>query len=1431
MDEIQSASLLLSAQQDVEVLDRSHVTSSIIRFHEERQFLVECLRLVLKCSVDSELEENIRDVLRQLIILVLETKDGPARNGSLYAQKCLRSMGEVEAWLQALGERYQGSLTLGQSLTSEYDEIVVFQQLSLAQQHESLGAVLTYLIKANYTGVEDFYKMLDHLVKLDRWNNLAVHYVPVITAFTSQYGSPEGSASLREARLLNKKIMEGDSVPWNLRNLQAATIVWWLSEYSGWYIEQPLGSPVQGVNLEAEAIVRSDIFFRALHDGAFQCILSICSQIRPDEWNDQMRNRLTEYLLKDAPALTYDATATSSYFQNLVMDQMEAFTDAFISNMPDTLRRFRFEEDDQRKRIDSGLQLGLRSGASEQDLHLERFLVIISYAFENRIEAAQSFWIDVDSNLYGFLQWASKRQSTPRVAAFCETLRSISKGIDCATAAHRFLLDEGNSMSSRIRRSSSLSWAQMIAELDLYTSKIGEHSANVRPVNQFSGRPNSDDINEPESALMLECYLRLTSHICRESESARTWLLNHPTFRILDVAFLLCGNTVPVHIRACAFTILRALLTEKSVSFGSTVWLALDQWASGGFSPSKSAPRPSKISSSTIWVEEVTFEAIANNVEETSEFIGLLHSLVSSAIDESGLNDSLPFPEQLGSAYRAPGIDPYIDFVLEKIFATQVHQVESSIQLRILRLNILSFITTCLVSFNENLVILANRSTLPVDSAMSTSSLLTYVRLHPFSRVMEWMFNERVLIALFAAAHQEIGKVSTASPDEPFILALVYSIDIMNLIMNLQSTYLDIVRPLIKQQSKSHSQSVSNTSLASFEDSVATNLCLIVDLGLYCGAGIQQLTVSSLKLLEKLASSKRLNFQYVSGSNKRLNGNRLIGVLEQQNDLERVTRSLTLAMQFDAREIEYGSTAPGWTIKSVILDFLIHCLTASSDKPTLAHAFLGFFCTGSTLDIQAGGLFAQGSSLFHAILRLVVDYPDGDDGMMQSWSLSLRQKGFQILSILWDSPLTSIFTMTELRASDFLFALFIKQEVLQPNTIWDGNSTKDSEFIYAESALAFEQYLRQRLFLYEYTSAEIRLVAIENVPSLKARILSTLLGSTFTPDDNHISNPTIFDLLDFVELEFIDHNSKPKSIFFADIDFDLNTDLSFGDATGEYNLKIMEEMMSLHLNEKQEAGHMKGQMYEQQAIDEAKSILLHFHGKNNYHRLSLLRSQTLKAWADLLTLVISHCNIDQASKASLILQTFQMITSKLERYALDGNEKAVDLATLVQALLFEFDFKLSALSGIRGGDVASERLFQVFRTALRAIHVPDGEARLREILYNICYRYLSGTAEVLAAPVHRRHDIQIIRAAGEKLIDIICDDAYGGSGTCRISALLLLDSLATLAKAEDSSYLIDSLVRTNFIIVLVETIEDIPQELRDTSAQSEKYSSPYCRSR
>lgn len=219
-----------------------------------------------------------------------------------------------------------------------------------------------------------------------------------------------------------------------------------------------------------------------------------------------------------------------------------------------------------------------------------------------------------------------------------------------------------------------------------------------------------------------------------------------------------------------------------------------------------------------------------------------------------------------------------------------------------------------------------------------------------------------------------------------------------------------------------------------------------------------------------------------------------------------------------------------------------------------------------------------------------------------------------------------------------------------------------------------------------------------------------------------------------------------------------------------------------------------------------------------------------------------------------VLKALQLVLPKLEKYSSENIHVATDLARLAKTLLFSLDFGSQTLemeqnlaaaaepnfgtlkgnnsqlvSSTRGSltEVTNERLFSLFRISIRAIHTPSASSAFKQTFYSICYRYLNGLARTtaLSAISHRRQSIKTIKLAGDRLAEIVCDDAYAGEQECRISAILMLSALVTLARhggeqnQEDSKDLIESLARVNFIGILVDSIQNMPNELRDTSEE------------
>jgi nuclear pore complex protein Nup205 len=1396
----------------------------VIRFHRRREYVLLCLRILMKTALDGGDSEVLGlehlQMAVQIIVGVHETTN--LSNAYGFWTKCLTTMDSIEKWLQVISERVNNTQVLGQVPLPGFVEIMTFQRQSLTRQHENLAAICTHMIKAGYVNLDCYSSLLARAKKLDKHDLITVHYVPMILRLTS-WVATESNVVLKDARKLHGDLMAGrDNDNWTLRNLHAATLTWWLAEYSGRYVDpNTQDAAMQSINFEAEATARSDAFLRALDDGAFHFMLSFSQDVRPTRWYDPQKTSMLSTLLQDTAVLNAEAIIPEDFFKTLIMEQLQTFVDSFITNMPDTLRRLKVEEDDQRRR----LQLHFQQSTGEYPMHLERFMVIVAYAFDGFPDAAEDFWSDKESNLYGFLQWAAKRQPTPRIAMFCEMLRAISTGEANADSAHKFLMEEGASASGKIRRTSSLSYGHIFNELVEFEKDIHEPKKTIQGGLYAPAQNPVDQIVEPESATMLESYLRLLAHVCRQSETARNWVIDYKEHDFANICFGLCTDKVESGLRASAYDALSALLVGKSVARSTGMWNILDEWTVNGFyAGSKPSTAMGAAPRDEFW------STLADGYDESVAFVRFLHALVEPYPANHLLNDSLPFPEGLGSSRRMPGIESYIDFVMQQVFAERSQEVLDPLQRNVMRWTCLSFMVTCLSTFNENLVVFANKSSIPVDAVIDTSSLAVYVALHPFTRIMEWLFNDRVLKALFAASHHDVTEVDAAPSDSPLVQSLMLSIEVMDLVMKLQATYLDIVRPVLKQQSSFHHSPVSNLSLASFEDAVLNNLQVIVDLGLYCGTGHEALTIASLQLLEKMASSRKLAVS-PAGFGQRSGRSRIVGILEKDNEAERIGRSLSGLMRFSAEELEAGPEASGYTVKLRILDFLNSCLAAVSLRPTIAHILLGFACGSNTVHIAEDSLWANGQSLFHTILLLGVEYPDNDGLQFSSWRSALKTRCWDVLQKLWRSPLTSSIVMEALRDNELLF---IEAPQLLPISLdvpWEGvslaegleTSTGDgvSEFFSGEAAFALQNFLQRRAAFLDYESRELRLTVKDSMPTMRSRIQSVLLGTTIQPGEDPTPNPTIFDLFDFIEFTYPERPLPDQHRFFEGVN--LASCQEEKEGIELYSASLLEQVILLKMKYWRKDGSLTCPTQEEQDEKEAllwvqaEALLLIFRDWNRRQQLRRYHNEILQSWVQVLMVTVHSCDFDNGSRSSFIMQTIQVILPKLEQAYNADLFTALQLASLAEALVQKIDFESTAFD--KTGDFTNDRLSQLFRAALAGIYSPVSTPELREYCYQICFRYIHGTFNKAATnTLLGRHTLNAIKNCGSHLVETICDDAYSGQGTCKVSALLLLNSMVAIATRQQSKYILETFVTLNFVGVLVDNLKHIPEELRTAAA-------------
>ncbi len=78
-----------------------------------------------------------------------------------------------------------------------------------------------------------------------------MHFFPVFGVYIRVYGSTEGVGDLTQARNLNQIVCkQSDDDNWQLQLLHATIQVWWIAEYSGWYVEDQPGFSLEGIDVD-----------------------------------------------------------------------------------------------------------------------------------------------------------------------------------------------------------------------------------------------------------------------------------------------------------------------------------------------------------------------------------------------------------------------------------------------------------------------------------------------------------------------------------------------------------------------------------------------------------------------------------------------------------------------------------------------------------------------------------------------------------------------------------------------------------------------------------------------------------------------------------------------------------------------------------------------------------------------------------------------------------------------------------------------------------------------------------------------------------------------------------------------------------------------------------------------------------------------------
>lgn len=1412
LDELEAAKLCLAVAEDAEGVPETLPLRAILHFHRQREVLLECVRLVFRKAASMDADDEVAHHLREVVADIMLGEERRPSERSAFWRRCIEGLGDVEGSIQKTGERVVLMANTGQSLATPSGEALQAQRMFLAHQHETLASIMTYIIRGNHALPEDFRQLLSKAASTTTPLDIMAHYTPILICGSAYFGSSSGTSE-DAAKDLHKLFAEGPGqLQWKMKNFQSAVTVWWLAEFSARFAESPADTTFDGKSIAKLEEERSKLFKDCCREKAFHLMLSVADFLKPEVWYDPAKAGLVGFLLDNSALFPHDASAPSRHFAVLAMEEFQVFVNSFVSNMPDLLRQLKYQEDDERRNyLSSTIELG-----HPDTMDLERFILVVARAYQEDQEGAGDFWNEPECNLYGFLRWASQRLPTPRVAAFCELLRSIATDEKSANNAHQFLLQDTTMVSGKVRKAYAVSWAQIFTELELYAAMTKNKPAVAQPLNGPEDVMADPDIEEKETPIMLEAYLRLATHICINSSDARKWILREQPFRLHDHLFQLVQSASPSNVQACCFDLLAALLTDKSPDINDGLWSALDTWIGGVGQTTPAAPRSGVRGPA----EKHYLQSIAANPEVATSFVHLLNALVVPASSQSDTTlDALPFPESLGSVHRHVGMEPYVDFVLGQVFTQPLAQqglYENRVLSNVLRHACLTFAWLCLSTFNENLVVLANSTSVSVESSMKTSSLATYTRLHPFARTMEHLFNNHTIAALFDSVHQLPEELETLDVMSPLVQATAKAVEVMDLAMRLQPTYFDIVRPVVKTQAPSRTSTVANAAIASFDEVMLSQLDVVVYLVHYSACRHVDLAMYSLELLKKLSASRKLTGVVDTMSGQRV-GNRLIGRIQEATDV--IAIELRRDFEVDVMDLE-SDTQPTKLMKAQkILDLLNSAVDASPNKPNLAHSLLGLLEGQGT--VRSAGrvddsLFSGDRSLFHVIARCAVELPTVFGAGNVSWLLSTKRGCLELVSKLATASLTASLVQAELRNMDFLPALAMRLLETRADVVWDSLALHTTDILLKPAGYGIRDFMRIRESWFEYAVLEVRSLATARMDSVREKQVGALLGAVDTGDEQ-LPSASVLNLLDFYDIEV----AEP-----LEADIRLLTDLNLSvcvvedaDAVIKFDLDTVEQLLTLRKRELWIEGTISDAHDDTQATDEMLAILASLKSRNLHSEIQRARLDAVEAWTDLVSTIITVGGLLEPTRTFIALQALQIVLPKFEKSLGDNMDVAGLFARLTLTLVSAaatatFDEANQQIANNR-----DERILAAFRVCLKAITDTDTTPALRDVCYRTCC-LIQSTSSSLApqsssqlgrtqtAAVFNssaKQLLQQVQTSGERIIAVLTEDAFSGRGSTRVSALLFLDALVALFQSSKmTSSLLRALTKLNFVPVLLD---------------------------
>jgi nuclear pore complex protein Nup205 len=1404
IDELVAAELLQNSSNDSTRLDMPPIQGGIALFHVRRQYILDILLFALFHASSTS---GVSVQMKKLVNKLSGEQDMLANT--------LDAMTKIEHSFGELDEKEKRGQFLGQDQNTEFVHTLKLRRDFLSREHDTLGQIMCGLVVNKLLNSSNVSLFVDKLQKNTTYSTLFIHYIPALAMLASTCDpilSPLGQTTTYEDASKLYRALVNRSVEWKLPYWRAAVELIFLTFFAG----LAKGDPSAAARVDLQDDVLSPVR-RAIDDGALEFLMAVAADTSKE--SDRL---VSFYNYRPDVQIRVPAVKkigiNSNEFLELLLPSLETFVEAFVSNLAEILREMKLSEEDSFLSM-ANSELNGENQDEAPGMDLERFFIFISYLYLERPNAAaSSFWSDTESNLYGFINWAAQSQISFMSVTFCDMLASLSCGKDCANAAFHFLKGspEAN-ISLKGRRPHKLSWEYIMEALKYYVNQLkpsvqppSTSVTGARVMVPASDIPELDD----DIVLVLQSYFRLMAEVVKYDPEARAELMSNEEAQVISTLFQLLTCQTPLF-GAILNVVASFAMTEDS-SRKIQIWEALDHWAfnTNIYSPDGTVILPSVSAKERLYSLFRSFDDIVG-------LITLLEVLLRPPTSTNSFY-TLPYPDDLGHKYRVPGIWPYVDFLITEVFYSSTATDFSLGERLTLQLPCLLFMRHALELFDPEVARISAAVGLNPDLVVKSKSFVNYIRVHPCAPTMSHLFNDKIYNIVIGIASTGIDAIAEKKPDDPLVQVLLQSLELINLILNLQETFIDIIIKEIRSTEDGSAPQYGTHGLRSFEDALLFNLPIVTHLALYVGSPNIELAHSSLRLLECLSTAPQFLASSSSTIDSRIKKNRLLSTFETVDESTRIREGFIEQIERAPELYEMANDSLSVVeLKMKVLEFIKTNLRVNSKEPTVAHYLLGFRVNGDgTLDMdeERGGILSE-VSLFTSIRNLLeYSIASMSESVIEYENSQISSVCSEIFLVLCRCQNTCMFVLNELREHDFLLKSLEIEPNVEARALWNGKEfSEDSDFLTSKSAETIVAFFNHRAALLEYLSMEVHVSAENGALSLVSRYLESLVNinapyiSTFASKAARLLS--FLDVLEFQTTDGLQKEYPSVEVFGHQVlEHFYRSEHEMDDSDAINELRYLLRLKGLEFVSTKRISSLEDSDY----VTASNDIIETFSRSRVSKEIRNVQLSCLSAWTKLVLVMVNDTELTAGDRSTFILETFQTIIPKLMDYSSSDVSFSELLASLAVSLykIYQEDMKKIGEKHSKELTVSSgfDRTHSLFRAALSSLQTPLSTGELRADLYIVCYQYLKSCIDLNSRPLLVQN-AQVIRASGDKLLEIICSDAISGQGVPRLTSLVLLEVLSLLSISTDSSFVLDSLVRYNLLLLLIQSMKQTDDEL------------------